>query len=306
MHDAFDSERTQQEAEDLVLTVQTLQFQGDVDQMKRPRTSFKYKTITDGNKHRMFVKEVVTETDFGDEDRSSQLTCYYFDDYVKYLCNSDRSRPASSKSSLFLKGISSHYKEHKATQVDINQPEPFKIIQKIEPKIKTLNKSSPKQEFKDEVRPIPEQVQETIENTKIAYQKSGKRKSLTISRTQSPETVQVIRVDVVCNNATSSKLPNYEETKKADNSSEISIPKVENINMKNNHFAHKYLLTNSIKTLDESLSGGSKVTLLCKTFKLSDRSPKLSDNSSARKERKYTKALKNITKNDSKVMKNRK
>lgn len=295
--ETLDSVRAQQDSEDMVLTVQTLKFQGDVEQTKRPRTSFKYKKAPDGNKHRMFLKQTVTEHDLSDDDRSSQLT-YYFDDYVKYLYNSDRSRPASSKSSIFLRGFSPDKpRENKATQVEMNTDE-TKKTRKIEPKNKTLAKKIPKRQIKDELR----DVSNTIENTKVTYQKSGKRKSLTISRNQSPETVQVIRVDVVCNH-NSSPTSDYEDSKKLESSSIKSEANTENITHnyftnKYNHFANRYLLTNTIKSLDESLSGGAKVTLLCKTFKLSDRvgtADKQTRNIGTY--RKYAKPSKSIKKN---------
>ncbi|XP_075991336.1 uncharacterized protein LOC142986666 [Anticarsia gemmatalis] len=293
MQAALESAREQQDNEDMVLTVQTLKFQGDVDQTKRPRTSFKYKTITDGNKHRMFVKQIVNENEFSDEDRSSQLTCYYFDDYVKYLC-SDRSRPTSGRSTIFLRGIS-NYKENKAIQVEIAPIIEDKKVKKVEPKPKAVPKKVSTQEVK-EVRDIVE----TIENTKITYQKTGKRKSLTISRTQSPETVQVIRVDVVCNYPNSS-LSDYDDIKRGAGSPDRSKSKLENIG-KNNHF-NKYLLTNSIKSLDESLSGGSKVTLLCKTFKLSDRMLKASDKPLRKSKKNGRKSAKHMQKyNQVKIM----
>ncbi|XP_063893060.1 uncharacterized protein LOC110372479 [Helicoverpa armigera] len=266
--DAIDSVRAQ-DSDDMVLTVQTLKFQGDVDQTTRPRTSFKYKKNTDVNKHRMFVKQAVSENELTDDDRSSQLTYYYFDEYLKYLYNTDRSRPTSAKSSIFLKGYSKE-RENKATQVEINMDDKKN---RKEPKIKTNPKKSPKLQMKEEIRDVPE----TIENTKITYQKTGKRKSLTISRAQSPETVQVIRVDVVCNYSNSTS--DYDDNKKAECSTDRSEKFRDDSVLKNsyfankysNHFATKYLLTNTVKSLDENLSGGSKVTLLCKTFKLSDR-----------------------------------
>lgn len=274
--DALDCVRAQQDAEDMVLTVQTLKFEGDVDQSSRPRTSFKYKKNTDANKHRMFVKQAITENELSDDDRSSQLTYYYFDEYLKYLHNTDRSRPASRNSSIFLRGFSKDKdktEDNKPTQVETNADE-MKKSRTTETKIKNNVKKIPKRELmKDEIR----DVSETIENTKITYKKSGKRKSLTISRAQSPETVQVIRVDVVCN-YTNSSSSDYEDNKKesltdrSETFRENSLIKKDIFaNRYSNHLASKYLLTNSIKSVDENLSGGSKVTLLCKTFKLSDR-----------------------------------
>lgn len=256
----------------MVLTVQTLKFTGDVDQTIRPRTSFKYKKNTDGNKHRMFVKQAISDNE-SDDDRASQLTYYYFDEYIKYLYNTDRSRPASRTSSVFLRGYNKekHKKEdNKPTPLEINTDE-TKKLRKNESKIKNNAKKLAKRQIRDEIR----DVAETIENTKITYQKSGKRKSLTISQTQSPETVQVIRVDVVCNYTNSSS--DYEDKK--ENPAERLETFRENAIIKNdiyatrysNHLASRYLLTNSIKSVDENLPGGSKVTLLCKTFKLSDR-----------------------------------
>ncbi|KAH9630355.1 hypothetical protein HF086_004488 [Spodoptera exigua] len=274
--DVVDSVRDPQENEDMVLTVQTLKFQGDVDQTTRPRTSFKYKKNTDVNKHRMFVKQPVSENDFSDDDdRSSQLTYYYFDEYLKYIYSTDRSRPASSISSTFLKGFNKDKQiQNKATQVETSLND-TKKPRRVESKIKNNVKKYSKRQVTDEIK----DVAETIENTKITYQKSGKRKSLTISRAQSPETVQVIRVDVVCN-YTNSATSDYEDHKKIDSPTERleSIKENDNIikkkyfsNKYSNPFATKYLLTNTIKSLDENLSGGAKVTLLCKTFKLSDR-----------------------------------
>ncbi|KAJ8737375.1 hypothetical protein PYW07_000646 [Mythimna separata] len=273
--DAIDSVRAQ-DAEDMVLTVQTLKFQGDVDQTSRPRTSFKYKKNTDGKKHRMFVKQAVSDNE-SDDDRSSQLTYQYFDEYMKYIYNSDRSRPASRTSSIFLRGFSNDkdkekHETYKPTHVETNANE-TKKSRKTEAKIKNNAKKIPERQMKDEIR----DVSETIENTKITYQKTGKRKSLTISRAQSPETVQVIRVDVVCN-YTNSSSSDYEDNKR-DSLSDRSAAFKENAIIKkdifatrySNHLASRYLLTNSIKSVDENLSGGSKVTLLCKTFKLSDR-----------------------------------
>lgn len=287
--EAPDTFRVQQDTQDIVLTVQTLKFQGDVDQTIRPRTSFKYKKITDGNKHRMFVKQAVTDNEFSDDDRSSQLTYYYFDDYLKYLYNNDRSRPTSGKSSVFLRGFSKDkLVENKATHGEIINTDEITKSRKPESKIKSLPKKTPQRQMKDEIR----DVSETIENTKITYQKSGKRKSLTISRAQSPETVQVIRVDVVCN-YTSSTTSDNEENKKIECPTDTSVRNMENT-MKNNYFANKYLLTNTIKSVDENLSGGSKVTLFCKTFKLSDRNK--SPDKNIGKDKKYSKALKNTRK----------
>lgn len=213
----------------------------------------------------MFVKQAI-DNEYSDDGRSSQLTCYYFDDYVKYLYNNDKSRPNSGKSSIFLQGLSNK-RENKATQVESEQTGGNKISQKHDSKHKSFLKKSHKQEIFDEIS------DGDVEDTKISYSNSGKRKSLTISRTQSPETVHVIRVDVVCNHSGTSARSGYEE-KKLDCSSDIDF---ENITAKGSHFSDKYLLTNTIKKLDESLSG-AKVTLLCKTFKLTARAKASSTN----------------------------
>lgn len=271
--DALDSVRAQPDTDDMVLTVQTLKFEGDVEQTSRPRTSFKYKKNTDANKHRMFVKQAVTENEESDDDKSSQLTYYYFDEYIKYLYSTDRSRPASRTSSVFLRGFNKEKdRGTKVAPIHTNIDE-TKKSRKTESKIKNNAKKVPKTQIKDEIRDDTE----TIENTKITYKKTGKRKSITISRAQSPETVQVIRVDVVCNYSHTSST-DYEDHKNESlpDTSEVFkenavIKKDIYANRYSNHLATKYLLTNSIKSVDENLSGGSKVTLLCKTFKLSDR-----------------------------------
>lgn len=276
---------TQQEEEDLFLSVQNLKFSGDEQQRKRARTSFKYKTLSDGKKHRMFVKQVVQNNGIEDEDRSSQLTCYYFDDYAKYLISNDRSRPSSGKSSIFLQGLSTKFKENKAIQVDITKTGFTKKLRKNEPRLKNAVYDRERLTISDEIiHPSPET---SIENAKIAFHKSGNRKILTISRAQSPETVQVIRVDVVCNYSNSSTLSDYEDTKKQSKIDDVKITdkSLETINIKNSHYANKYLLTNTIKSLNENVSGGAKVTLLCKTFKLTDRS-KIIANSKFKDEKK--------------------
>lgn len=257
--------------EDLFLSVQNLKFQGETNVRKRPRTSFKYKSLSDNKKHRMFVKQVVDSIDV-DEDTSSLLTSYYFDDYVKYLLNNDRSRPSSGKSSLFLQSINNKNKENKSIQVDPRQIDGKKSRKELKDKnIKnTTTKPQPKPE---DSKQINKPTETNMEDAKITYHKSGKRKSLTISRIPSPETVQVIRVDVVCNYNTNSILSDYYEDNKNTNTIDTSnLEKMENIKLKSSRFANKYLLTNTVKTLDENVSGGAKVTLLCKTFKLSDRS----------------------------------
>ncbi|KAL0852304.1 hypothetical protein ABMA28_000512 [Loxostege sticticalis] len=260
------SARPYQDAHDLVLTVQNLKFQGDVKERKRPRTSFKYKSLTANRKHRMFVKQVVDDIEHIEEDRSSELTSYYFDDYVKYILSADRSRPSSSKSSIFLQDLSNKYRENKSTQVE-NKPVAETKKPRKDLKAKSLNKQTNEQSKREDV----DQESSTQNDTKVAFQKSGKRKSLTISRTQSPETIQVIRVDVVCNYSSSSVLSDYEENKKETNT-KLTEKDYEMIDLKKPHFADKYLLTNTVHSINENLSCGSKVTLLCKTFKLTDRS----------------------------------
>ncbi|XP_049885474.1 uncharacterized protein LOC126380250 [Pectinophora gossypiella] len=253
--------------EDLFLTVQNLKFQGNEQERKRPRTGFKYKTLSDGNKHRMFVKQQVKTIEIADDDRSSQLTCYY-DEYAKYLTNADRSRPSTGKSSTFLQGLSTTFKKNKAVQVDFAKPCDTRKPRNGE------RKAAPQDvETKEEVLENKTSSDEAgMEDTKISFHKSGKRKSLTISRAQSPETVQVIRVDVVCNYSTSSTPSDDEKKQPTTDVVEKLDKKVETVNLKNSHYANKYLLTNTIKTLDENIAGSAKVTLFCKTFRLSDRS----------------------------------
>lgn len=215
----------------------------------------------------MFVKQAIPDEDeLSDDGRSTQLTSYYFDDYVKYLSN-DKSRPTSGKSSIFLQSLDNK-KENKATQVDEfgeGSKKPRHRI--IESKVKSLLKKCAKQEIKDEIK----RDDTAIEDPKITYRKSGRRKSLTISRTQSPEIMQVIRVDVVCNHNRGSVMSDYEDTKQLDNNESLNNYDVKSMDTKKSHFANKYLLTNTVKTLDENLASGETVTLLCKTFKLSER-----------------------------------
>lgn len=272
--DAPSKETTQEDTDDLFLSVQNLKFLGD-EQRKRLRTSFKYKTLMGHNKHRMFVKQVVEEHEVPEDDRSSQLTCYYFDDYAKYITNTDRSRPSSGKSSIFLQGITTKHKENKAVQVDTTKTDASKNTRTVKQKLKNSHKP---EEIQDKVTC---NMDSNIDDTKIAFHKSGKRKSLTITRVPSPETVQVIRVDVVCNYSSSSTMSDYDDNKKqtqTDDDKPIGN-KVENFNIRNNHYANKYLLMNTIKTLDENVSGGAKVTLLCKTFRLTDRGKGMSNKS---------------------------
>ncbi|XP_028042928.1 uncharacterized protein LOC114252594 [Bombyx mandarina] len=248
--------------EDLYLSVQTLKFQGDVEQQKRPKTSFKYKTLSDNKKHRMFVKQMV-QNDFDDSGRSSQHTCYYFDDYAKYLFSNERSRPNSGKSSLFLQGLSGNYREQKEIRVNDSD----RKCRSVGSRFKSIFKRNTKHNFDntDDKSEIDD-----IQDAKIKFEKSGTRKSLTISRTQSPETFQIIRVDVVCNYSNPILLDQEDEKNITENHLE-SVTESKLDNFKNSHFATKYLLTKTVKTLDEHLSGGAKVTLLCKTFKLSER-----------------------------------
>lgn len=265
------------DTDDLFLSVQNLKFLGD-EQRKRSRTSFKYKTLMGHNKHRMFVKQIVEDQDLSEDDRSSQLTCYYFDDYSKYIINTDRSRPSSGKSSIFLQGITTKFKQNKAVQVDTTKT----IVSKKTRTVEQKHKNSSPRDIQDEVMSkVTCERDSNIDDTKIAFHKSGKRKSLTITRVPSPETVQVIRVDVVCNCSNSSTMSDYDANKKQTqtDSDKIMDNKLENFNIRNNHYANKYLLTNTIKTLDENVSGGAKVTLLCKTFRLTDRSKGMSKKS---------------------------
>ncbi|KOB77662.1 Uncharacterized protein OBRU01_02821 [Operophtera brumata] len=266
-----DSGQENPESEDLFLSVQTLKFQGNMEQPKRPRCRFKYKSPSDGAKHRMFVKQVISDdVEYSDDDRSSQLTCYYFDDYVKYLFNNDKSRPNSGKSSVVIESLRNK-KDNKATQVDEQTGEGTKKSRQgnIQSKVKSLVNKCAEQDIKDEI--ISKDVD--MEDTKITYRKTGRRKSLTISRTQSPETVQVIRVEVVCNQSRGSVTSHYEDNKPDCSISEsMTNFGIESMDIQKSHFANKYLLTNTVKTLDENLSGGEKVTLCCKTFKLSERS----------------------------------
>ncbi|XP_053624183.1 uncharacterized protein LOC128683035 [Plodia interpunctella] len=265
--------------DDIYLTVQNLKFQGEVQDNKRPRTSFKYRLPPDSNRHRMFIKQVVEDIE-AEDDLSSQLTSYYFDDYVKYILSNDRSRPSSSKSSIFLDTIVNG-KESKAVQVE---GKPHREFAKMKNKKVVKNTTETNEEITD--NDIDTAKGDSIHDAKVSYHKSGKRKSLTISRVPSPETVQVIRVDVVCNYSTSSILSDYDD-KKFDNTRKPD--KIEDIKLKGPHFSNKYLLTNTVKTLDENVSGGAKVTLLCKTFKLSDRLKLFSD-------RKKTKMAKDVSK----------
>lgn len=221
----------------------------------------------------MFIKQIVDNTTITeDEGRSSQLTCYYFDDYAKYLISNDRSRPSSEKSSIFLQDLSTKLKVNKAIQVDITRTGFTKKIHNSENRVKTNLDDVDRSIIADDVN--SQSPEKSIENAKIAFHKSGNRKVLTISRAQSPETIQVIRVDVVCNYSNASTVSDYEDVKKPSkiDDGKIMEKSLVNINKNNSYYANKYLLTNTVKSLNENVSGGAKVTLLCKTFKLTDRS----------------------------------
>ncbi|XP_039764118.1 uncharacterized protein LOC120636625 [Pararge aegeria] len=267
----IDSGVPHQAREDLCLSVQNIQFQGSVEQQRRPRTSFKYKTLPHNQKHRMFVKQMVNDFDLQEASRSSELSDY-FDDYSKYFLNNEHSRPSSGKSSIVLYCLNNKTKENKATQVDLKSTGPRRK-HKLDIKNKKANKISDKSDV-DEIQNSKNDINE---GTKITFHKNGKRKSLTISRTESPATVQVIRVDVVCNYSTSSTMSDYEENKapsQADYDQEDR--EIKTLDLKKSRFVQKYMLTNTVKTLDQSVSGG-KVTLMCKTFKLTNRSKILTD-----------------------------
>ncbi|XP_032527497.1 uncharacterized protein LOC116777856 [Danaus plexippus] len=247
-----------QSGNELVLTVQNIQFKGNVEQKKRPRTGFKYKSLPANQKHRMFVRENV-------EDLDQNADCYselsnYFDNYAKYFTNSNSS-PTSSKSSLILNDFIDRHTENKAIQVDMGCK--TKKKQKFHLKTNKLQKHKTYHENNVEII-------ENDDDTKILFHKNSKRKSITITRNESPATLQIIRVDVVCSYSSSSTMSDYEERKKIS-SNDVK----ENITTNTkSHLTNKYMLTNSVKTLDENISSG-KVTLLCKTFKLSDRSKTL-------------------------------
>ncbi|CAG9137357.1 unnamed protein product [Plutella xylostella] len=234
------------------LSVQTLKFQGDVEERKRPRTCFKYKSVNNEIKHRMFVKQVVEdnkETEL-QEDASSQITNHYFDDYINYILN-DKSRPSTVESDTKTTD------KHKEANVNSDKKDNIK------------SKDTNKKKFIK----IDGDLINDYGKTTISYQNSGNKKNLTISRVQSPETVQVIRVDVVCNYSrpeSTVESENEDKAKKIVAVKEVKPTPV--LDMKSNHFANKYFLTKTIKSLDENLSGGAKVTLLCKTFRLTDRS----------------------------------
>lgn len=260
--------------EQLFLTVQTLKFQGENEKRNRPRTSFKYKHLPNNLKHRMFIKQIITEQQLYDDEKSSQVTCYYFDDYIKYLYHNDKSRPASGMSTIFLHELINKFTENKDTKTNI----PLYCLKNNNKsnKMEHQRKQTCKKSIKNHDEKNHGQVEgheSDIEDTKISFKKSGNRKSLTISRSQSPETIQVIRVDVVCNYRSNTSISDYADDKK-ENELQDKEPeqKKECFNIKNNSYAAKYQLTHTVKTIDQHLYGGSKVTLLCKTFKLSERS----------------------------------
>ncbi|CAG4962057.1 unnamed protein product [Parnassius apollo] len=267
--------RTEQNVNKMFLSVQNLQFNGDFKQSKRPLTSFKFKNPVDVHKHRMFVKQVVDEANYNDvdDDYASEHKCYYFSDYVKNFANNERSRLSSAKSSINLQKTDKILRENKSVQVD------FKTITKSK---HNENELTPDGIFiKDvEITGNYNATERQMENydmnkneTKIAFYRRGKRKSITISKSESPETVQVIRVDVVCNYSCSSTMSDYDEDKKQ--SIDDKTPSIDAQNVKTNikrfNLSNKYLLTKSVKALDENVSGGANVTLLCKTFTLSNR-----------------------------------
>ncbi|XP_063634690.1 uncharacterized protein LOC134805302 [Cydia splendana] len=251
--------------EDLFLSVQNIKFDGDINETKRPKTCFKYKAIKDGQKHRMFVKQVVEEKEEYIEDSSSLLTCYYFDDYIKYILNPEQNAPSSDKSST-LYCAHNNIRQNKLLQFKSKHETDVKKCNKINNnlQIKCIAK-----EMKESNEGLPDL---TLEDAKVGYHKSGKRKCLTISRTQSPESVQVIRVDVVCHpRAAPGDAPAPDSSKQTHLDNEGAFHSKFITNIKANHFSNKYLLTNTTKTLDANVSGGAKVTLLCKTFRLSSR-----------------------------------
>ncbi|XP_050361185.1 uncharacterized protein LOC126780612 [Nymphalis io] len=267
LNETNDSVGTHQNREDLFLTVQNLQFQGDVDQSRRSRTYFKYKKLPDSQKHRMFIKQIIDDSYQTDVARSSILSDYA-ENYTKYFSNNDQSRPSSSKSSIILYYSNNKCKENKSTQVDLRNGQQKKKI-KFE-KVKNFKKRVVKSAANEDLKHT--QCENNDDDTKIVYHRCGKRKSLTISRAESPATVQVIRVDVVCNYSCSSTMSDYDESKKEHSTldTEQDDKETEIVKSKRSHLPKKYVLTNTIKTLDETVTGG-KVTLLCKTFKLADR-----------------------------------
>lgn len=213
----------------------------------------------------MFVKQTV-EDSYLSEARSSVLSDYDYS-YTKYLLNNDQSRPSSSKSSVILYYLNNKFKENKATQVDIKNNNVKK--KPMNEKLRKIKKCDIKTDVTEDLKLT--EIENNNVDTKITYRKSGKRKSLTISRTDCPATVQVIRVDVVCNYSSSSTISDYDECKKEDTPAELEDKENKMVKPNTSHFDKKYVLTNTVKTLDENVTGG-KVTLMCKTFKLTERS----------------------------------
>ncbi|XP_045458434.1 uncharacterized protein LOC123668785 [Melitaea cinxia] len=265
INETCDNGKKLQERDDLFLSVQNLRFQGEVEQNRRPRTSFKYKILPDSRKHRMFVKQTV-EDSYLSEARSSVLSDYDYN-YTKYLLNNDQSRPSSSKSSIILYYLNNKFKENKATQVDIKNSNVKK--KPINEKLKKIKKCDIKPDLTKDIKLT--EIENNTVDTKITYRKRGKRKSLTISRTDCPATVQVIRVDVVCNYSSSSTMSDYDECRKEATPAEQEDKENKMVKPNLSHFDKKYVLTNTVKTLDENVTG-AKVTLMCKTFKLTERS----------------------------------
>ncbi|KPI91838.1 hypothetical protein RR46_08264 [Papilio xuthus] len=254
---------------DMFLTVQTLQFKGESQQSKRQRTSFKYKTLNSGQKHRMFVKQVI-DRNMGNYnvDAASELTSYYLD-YSKYFSNNARSRSSSAESRVSNQNFDKNLKRNKSIQVDSNTFEEIKQDKTSSKLEEELNNNS---ELNNKTQKNEVVINNTKEdNPKIAFHKNGKRKSITISKSESPETVQVIRVDLVCNYSSNS---NTEDYNKQNNRNQIHLldTRSDDDNIRRKHYNSKYLLTKSVKALDENVSGGTNVTLLCKTFRLADRS----------------------------------
>ncbi|XP_041986933.1 uncharacterized protein LOC121738764 [Aricia agestis] len=246
LHETNESFQQERETPELCLSVLNIQYQGDVQQRKRPRTSFKYKNCLHGEKHRMFVKEIVDDVELYDVERTSELTCY--GDYAKYFQNISR---RSSEGSLACD------KQKESKSVQVNVPKENKKPKK-ETKIKRA------QATKIKINNDVEASEDT--DTKVSFHKYGARKSLTITRAESPETLQIIRVDVVCNHSDRS-------TPADDRKQRPPAAAAGRGRGTDNKTYDKYLRCGGggvVKTLDENVSGG-KVTLLCKTFRLTDR-----------------------------------
>lgn len=222
----------------------------------------------------MFVKQIVDDLDQYEECPSSELSDY-FDDYSKYFTNNGDSRPSSASSSIVLYCLSNKTKENKGTQVDLRTQQrrkPSKSDFKTKKNTRKKSESSAAGNNKNSAG-IDVDRPDNIEDTKIAFHRSGKRKSLTISRTESPATVQVIRVDVVCNYSSTSSMSDYEDNKKSTHAIDKDQEEqgLKPLKLKKSRFVNKYMLTNTVKSLDQNVSNG-KVTLMCKTFKLTNRS----------------------------------